>query len=492
MAKAKITQSEIDGVTYRRAKTWHIALSQLNNGSSMIFYILIGYISYLQTGAYGIAVAVAGVLLTVTRVFDGLIDPVLALLIDNTNTRFGKLRLFLLGGWVIRTAAALILYVWGSDGSHGILFFILIYLIYIVGNSMNDIAGNMMPPVLTNDPRQRPTVQIWATLYGYLFPMAFSIMTVMLILPKYGEYSIPMLRETCLTYIVVSFVVQLLACIGIGPADKPENFTGLSAKADGDDVKFRDMLAFLKNNKPFQLYVVSAASDKLAQQSISQAVVGTMLYGILIGNIGLGTTISTISMLPAILFVIIGARYTGLKGSKAATVTWSWICIGLTAASLLLCLVIDMRNILAVTFISILFFGLNLLGTGAKMVVTTANGSMRADLVDYELQRSGKYLPGVVTATYNFIDQLVTSLGSTIALGCVALIGYKSVLPQPTDEPTGAIKAVTLFLFFVLPILGWICTLFAMRKYDLTKERMVEIQKEIADTKAKLVAGGEE
>ena len=61
MAK-KLTQSEIDGVEYRRAKTWHIALSQINGGSSMAFYVLIGMISYLANEGYGIAVAVTGII----------------------------------------------------------------------------------------------------------------------------------------------------------------------------------------------------------------------------------------------------------------------------------------------------------------------------------------------------------------------------------------------------------------------------------------------
>ena len=61
----KQTASQADGVTYRRARTWEIALSQMNNGSAMIFYTLVGLMSYLQNAGYGIAVAVAGIILTV-------------------------------------------------------------------------------------------------------------------------------------------------------------------------------------------------------------------------------------------------------------------------------------------------------------------------------------------------------------------------------------------------------------------------------------------
>ena len=81
----KQSASEADGVPYRRANTWEIAFSQMNNGSAMIFYVLVGLMSYLQNAGYGIAVAAAGLILTLTRVFDGLIDPLLALMIEKVR-----------------------------------------------------------------------------------------------------------------------------------------------------------------------------------------------------------------------------------------------------------------------------------------------------------------------------------------------------------------------------------------------------------------------
>lgn len=55
----------------------------------------------------------------------------------------------------------------------------------------------------------------------------------------------------------------------------------------------------LKHNKPLQCYIASNASDKLAQQVGSQAIINTMLNGILIGNMGLATTLGVISMVPS-------------------------------------------------------------------------------------------------------------------------------------------------------------------------------------------------
>ena len=42
---------------------------------------------------------------------------------------------------------------------------------------------------------------------------------------------------------------------------------------------------------------------------------------------------------------------------------------------------------------------------------------------------------------------------------------------------------MTLLLFFGFPIIGWICTILAMKNFSLTREKMEEIQIEIAHKK---------
>ena len=485
--KKKLSQSEIDGVQYRRVPTWCIAIAEMQGGAAMAFYSLVGLMSYVASEGYGIALAVAGVILTATRWFDGLIDPFLAVWIDKLHTRFGKLRILMLLGLTIRSIAMLMLFVWFSGRTDNVVLFIVLYMVNIVGNSIFDIAGNMLPAVMTNDPRQRPTVQVWATIYNYIFPTVLAIVSVMIILPMFGnQYTREMLSLTCIINVTVAWVLTLIACIGLTPVDKPQNFMGITA--GGDDVSLKDMGKFLAHNRPFQMYVIAAVSDKLAQQVNSQTIVSTLLFGILIGNIQFGTLLSTFSMLPSIVFAIFGARYCGKHGSREATVTWTWVCTIVAVISVVFCAAIDMRSISTNIVLTVVFFVLLLLMNGAKMCVTTANGSMRADIVDFELDRSGKYIPGIVTATYNFIDQLVSSLGVTIATLCVAAIGYVNTVPQPTDAATPAIKFMALFLYFGMPLLGWICTLIAMRFYKLTKQELVGVQKRIAEKKAAVLA----
>lgn len=464
---------------YRKTTIWRIILSQMNNASAMIFHFLIGMISYLANEGYGILIAVVGIILTVTRVFDGLIDPFIALIIERINTKYGKIRIFLALGWIIRSLAVLMLFVWGIKGNLGIFYFITMYLIYIIGSSLYDIAGNMIPTLMTNDPHQRPLIQVWSTIYSYLVPTIFTLGTALFLLPQFeNQYSVALLKLVALVCIPMSLIFTILSCIAISKVDKPENFKSLTNGKE-EHVGLKDMIALFKRNKPFQMFLISSVSAKLAQQTMSQAIVTTLFFGILIGNIQLGMTMNTVCLLPSILFAFAGAKYAGKFGNKETVVTWTRISIIISIISILFLILIDTRLISQKPIFMVVFSALLITGTGSKMCVTIANGAMRSDIVDFELDLSGKFMPAVITSTYNFIDQFITSLGAMIATGAIAMIGYSTVAPQPTDKLTLPIKYMTIFLYFGIPILGWIIGLIAMKHYKLSHEEVAKIQKSL-------------
>lgn len=130
-----------------------------------------------------------------------------------------------------------------------------------------------------------------------------------------------------------------------------------------------------------------------------------------------------------------------------------------------------------------LFLALNMGKAAATMVLQTAEGMMRADVTDYELYRSGNYMPGMVGAIYTFSEKIIASFGATIAAFAVALIGYKDSMPQLGDDATWAVLWVVEIIVFGMPILGWLANIVAMRYYELDKDRMAEIQGEIAEQK---------
>ncbi len=462
---------------YRRAKTWQMALAAMVNGSNMCFYILMTYVSYIANQGYGIAVALTGIIMTATRIFDGVTDPICALIADRINTKFGRIRILVWLGWLVETAAVSIMFIFGSNGSHGIVFFIIAYMLYIIGYTLYGIGGNTISPVLTTDPKQRPMYGLWSTVYGYFFPTILMMVVQVGILPMYGgEYTLPMLRTVCIFSVCLAAFCNLLVCLGVRHVDKPENFANVGTEKKDEKISVKDMWNLIKENRALQMYAVAAASDKLAMQTGGQAIVNTMLFGICIGNMSISTMLSAVTMLPSILFTFVGARMAGKRGNKETMVLWSWICIIISAVVMVFSFAIDMRTITVSIVPTVIFFGCYLLINASKMCVSTATAAMLPDVVDYEFYRSGNFMPGVVSATYTFIDKLISSFGSTIATACVAVIGYRTVMPQPTDAPTTAIKTLTLILTFGVPILGWLCSVVAMKFYPVNKEKMVAIQ----------------
>ena len=474
-----------DGVRYRRAKLWQIILVAFNALNGMAVYILFNnYVGYAANLGFGIATLAVGGLLTFTRIFDAVTDPLLAFLYDRVNTPFGKIRPLLALGWFVQSIGLLLVFWLGAGKGMGVMAFVLFYMLYILGYTIINMTAQTLPALLTNDPKQRPTVGVWQTALNYVIPMVLTVVLNNVILPRFGnEYTLDFLKTAALVVVGISFLGMVLVAIGISAFDKPENFKGLGKKAD-ERLKVKDMIGVLAHNKPLQCYIVSASSDKIAQTAASTGIVATMLSGILIGNMQLATILTVAGMLPSIIFAVIGAKYAGKHGHKESIVRWTWACIGAGAISILFFVLIDPKSIAHMGVTMILYILLTLLLNGCMMCVTTANTGFMADIIDYELDRSGKYIPAVVTGTYSLVDKIVSSVSSVIATGCVALIGYTASLPQPNDPSTPGVFWVTMFLKYGLAILGWICTVIAMRFCTLDKGAMVEVQKRIAERKA--------
>ena len=491
MAKEKITQSEIDGVQYRRAKLWQIILIAFNALNGMAVYILIGQASYAASIGFGISTLLVGGLLTFTRIFDAVTDPLLAFLYDRVNTRWGKVRPLMLLGWAIQSLGIMAMFSWTASKGFGVGMFLITYMVYVIGYTIVNMTAQTLPALLTNDPKQRPTVGVWQTVFNYIVPMAFTIVLNTVLLPRHGgEYNQAYLTAAATVTVLVALVGVLLVCVGVSAYDKPEFFKGTNKTEER--LKFRDMWAVLSKNKPLQAYIISASSDKIAQQAGSAAIVGTMLSGILIGNMTIATYLSVGGMLPSIIFAIIGAKYCGRHGNKEAIVNWAKYCIYANLVMIAFFAVtwftVGTHSIAHLGVTMILYILLTLVCNGFMMAGTTANTAFMADIIDYELDRSGKYIPAVVSGTYSLVDKIVSSFSALIATACVALIGYTTTMPQPSDSPTGGIFWVTMFLRYGLAILGWLCTLWALRKCRRGTAEMVEVQKRIEDKKAEAKA----
>lgn len=206
-----------------------------------------------------------------------------------------------------------------------------------------------------------------------------------------------------------------------------------------------------------------------------------MLFGIVIGNYSLMGTTNAIGMIPNILVLVFGIRYSMKFGSKKGFVIATWLCI--ISYSLLLLLLwlgdpaqIRMNNM---GFMTISFMVLYLVGGAVRYVGSGLMMPMLADVIDYSAYKSNHYAPGLISSVYAFIDKAVSSLQQTFVGIMLAFIGFKTAFPDVDTPYSGKIFWMTMFLASGVMLLAWIISLIAMRYYELDKDRMAEIQEEL-------------
>ena len=478
--KAKTQEINTDGVQYRKVSNARLILAMSHAASIGCFTSAIGYVSYAANLGFGIPILLVGTLMTIARIFDGITDPLVSLLVDRVNTKFGKLRIFMSMGWLLESVSIMALYQWACGKGHSVLLFMVLYLLYYIGYTMQNMAGQMISPVITNDPKQRPMVGVWNTIYTYIIAIVTSMAVAVVLLPRFGnEYTLELMGIVAKLMVAISFLFLVLCMIGISPIDRPENFV----KSESQHVSPKTMLNLIAHNSALQRFAIAATSDKLAMQISNQAIISTVLYGIIVGNMAFSAFLNMVAIIPSFIFAFVSAKYTGKHGSRDSITFWTRISIYVNLMFVLLMFFSAHTAIAAHPVAMVAFVVLTLLANGLRVAVSTGTSSMLADVVDYEAARSGNYMPGTVSGVYGFIDKLVSSLGALIATACVAMIGYTTTAPQPTDSKTMPIVIMGTFLVYVVPIIGWVLTLIALKNTPITKEEMVEVQKKIADLK---------
>ena len=167
MAK-KHNMNEIDGVDYRRAKLWQIILFAANSLCGTTVFLLINQVSYAASIGFGIGTALIGVILTSTRILDAITDPLFALIYDRVNTKFGKLRILIMTGFLIEAVALFLMFDLFVGKGFGTAVFIALYVLYVIGYTIINMTIQTIPAMLTNDPKQRPVIGVWTTIFNYI------------------------------------------------------------------------------------------------------------------------------------------------------------------------------------------------------------------------------------------------------------------------------------------------------------------------------------
>lgn len=142
-------------------------------------------------------------------------------------------------------------------------------------------------------------------------------------------------------------------------------------------------------------------------------------------------------------------------------------------------------------FFTITHILLTIISSGFQGISGNIVIPMTIDCADYEVYRVGKYVPGLMGTLFSFVDKIISSLSPMLAGLMFAMLGYSDALPDVTAEYSTGVHYIAVFLMYGMVILELICNVIAIKFYPLTKEKMEEIQGEIAAIKERTMAGEE-
>lgn len=476
-----------------KAKLWQLPLYACNQIAINMYVFFMGFVSYYLNGFIGVAVVLATSFVTIMRIWDALTDPVGGHVLDKLETKFGKFRPFMVIGNVgMMITSYILLHV-----SHGLPegarfpFFIVIYMIYVVFMTMQNTVGRAGLAAMTNDPNQRA---VYGVMEAVFVTLLYTVMPAYFYGTLVGQsqgFSLAFFDTGWKIIAPISLVATIISAVGISPADKPGSFI----KNDSSVTKFslKKYWDVLKNNRAMQMLVVSASSDKLATQVQSNATVSVMIYGIICGNIAVSGALAAYTSIPNILFVIFGVGVIAAKlGQNKAMVVSS--AGGLITCTLLVALFyLGDPTTLAFpgfdgfngwTTFSLAYLVLYVVMKGFAAISTGVITPMIADVTDYEVYRTGNFVPGLIGTVFSFVDKFVSSFGATVVGLLCAMIGFTETLPNESTPLTPALKHMGIFCMFGIVMIGFICNLIAMKFYPLTRKKMEEIETEIAKIKA--------
>lgn len=505
-----------------RVPIWRIGGFACNNLATNMYMFLMMYVSYYLVGLVGVIVVVATSFSTMMRIWDGVTDPFVGLLVDKTNGKFGKNRPFIVIGNIILAASSWVLF----NCTHLIgetvlipievegvtymvqdpnapasalrfIFFIVISAIYYIGYTCQCVVTKSAQSCLTNDPKQRPMFAIFDSIFVIFGYIGVGSLLIPKLGKKYGGfYSAELFQELWIYVALLSAVLTAVAVFSIAPKDRSE-FFGIAGKAQKIGIK--EYWDTLKNNRAVQMLVVSASTDKLATttrtSSVTLVLYGVVTMGGVVGNELVNESFAVLSLLGAGLGAAAIGIFATRLGQRQAMLIGSWGGIILNALLGLLWLFGDATSMLTTNDKGEMVFVWSLFAI-AHCVLTLANAGfqgisgnivipMTADCADYEVYRTGKYVPGLIGTLFSFVDKLISSAAPMIAGFAFAAVGYSQVLPSAESAYSPSLHYVAVFLMYGMVILGLICNVIALKFYPLTKEKMEEIQEEIAAIKAK-------
>ena len=385
-------------------------------GFNLYFAGLNLYLLYYYTDILNIDPAIAGLIIMLPVVWDGISDPLMGWIVTRTRSRFGKFRPYILFGAPLMGLSFVGMFaapVWFPD--HVVIACLVTHMIFRTAYTVASVPYSSLAAALTHSSQERGTmagVRLMAAMVGGIVTAA----TMLELASYFGDGD---MRQGFVQVAVVYGLLSSAMMVIIFLTTSEEVHL-----ASNHSVTNRQTLSFLRHNRAF--WVLCGAS---LVGIIGSAIGGKSIVYYVNYYAGHPDSVSDVMSI-GILGAGIGIPLWTLA-ARLLSKRWVWV-IGASGAALVN-LVLFFFDVKAVATLSALAFCNGLIG-GAVAVMFW---SMLPDTVEYGQWRSGVRDDGIVFG----LSQLIAKAGSGLGVGMIGLllsaIGYTAGTDQSADTLQG-------------------------------------------------------
>ncbi|MFU0932248.1 glycoside-pentoside-hexuronide (GPH):cation symporter [Kluyvera cryocrescens] len=427
--------------------------------SHIVFDSSVAILAYFYTNIYGLPPAVMWTLFLVVRVLDAITDPIMGAIADQTKSRWGRFRPWLLIICVPFAVSCVLVYSTPNFEQTGkIVYAVVAYIFMTLMYTAINIPYCSLGAAITADPKENLSLQSWRFAVA---PIGGAMGTA-LILPL-ADLIAPGDRATGMQWAMGIFgaigCIMFLICFmttreRITPV-KEENLNIL-----------RDVRILMKNDQWRVLSIYNLA------MLCGVVVRGSLLVYFVQYILQQGSSIISLFMLATTVAAVVGSLMAKQVGSWMCKIRASvWVNI-LSALFGLAFLILPSDYWIPAFIVHII---LNILqGINAPL-----QWSMITDANNYGEWKTQRRITGMNVAANIFIIKLGVAIGGALTGWGLAFYGYQAGVEQQSAE---AIRGV-LILFTVLPAIFYLITAISIRYYRLTEDRMNAIVSDLSEGK---------
>lgn len=392
---------------------------------TFIDLFLIVYIQYTIKLTSEQFMVLAGILV-VYRIWDAINDPIMGAIIENTRTKWGKFKPWILLGAITNAIVVMILFTVRLEGWAFIIFFAITYLIWDLTFTMNDIAYWSMLPALSKDEKSRIQLTSLVTIFA-----SVGAFTAGGLVPFFTTgNAIEAYRMFAIIFGLCFIICQTMTVLGVR-----REHDVIEVKEEG--IGLRKMIKVVFSNK--QLMWMSLVILLYYLGSALLNALGINFFYFEFGYTGLNMTIFTVvyalgTIISQIFYPLITK---GLNRDKICILSFIMIALGYLLFSLVGYLPFLPLNIIVISLIGIIIF----VGQGLFYITILI---MLTNTIEYGEYQTGERNESVLFSLRPFMAKMSSALQQGIVALILVVSGLYGLSQQIADyEELKALDQIT-------------------------------------------------